>query len=246
MTGRKSTTTKMPGRKPAGSEPMAPGMKTSLPTRTRRMHVRRVEVTQDDIDKAVRGNSHSCMIAEAIKREVPHARNVAVDIQTIRLTDTKGKRRVSFLTPPKARFGLLDFDRGVPVKPFHFEMRSIQITAQKVTKPKLDAEGNPVKKTVRYKRRLPSGEVVVKTMNRTVREDVSVPTSRRTFVNNDERMRPGSDHIIGGRLPGHEKNSPARLKVDRRFGMRAYTWDAGEDPAAVSARLAAAHGAEVE
>jgi len=71
-----------------------------------------VELTNDDIQYAVRQHSAKCMIARAVKRAHPDAEMVMVDIQTIRFTDAKTGERLSWLTPPPAQRQIVHFDGG--------------------------------------------------------------------------------------------------------------------------------------
>jgi hypothetical protein len=83
----------------------------------------KVVITETDIRLAVKKNSHRCMIAEAIRRDINHAIRVVVDLQSIRWTDDQAGIRYFFFTPPVAQEALLAFDEGRLVKPFEFELR---------------------------------------------------------------------------------------------------------------------------
>lgn len=83
----------------------------------------RVKISETDIRLAVKKNSHRCMIAEAIRRDIPHANRVMVDLQSIRYTDDQAGIRYFFFTPPVAQEALLAFDEGRPVQPFEFDLR---------------------------------------------------------------------------------------------------------------------------
>jgi Fe-S-cluster formation regulator IscX/YfhJ len=83
-----------------------PRSQSNKPTRSvRKPRAPRVviQVSGDDILWAEKESSSHCMIADAIKRQLPNARHVAVDLQTIRFT---------YLTPTLAQMALLDFDDG--------------------------------------------------------------------------------------------------------------------------------------
>lgn len=84
----------------------------------------KIQVRQANIDKSVPRDSHHCMIADAIMEQVKSARNVSVDIATIRFTDKKLGQRFIYLTPPTAQQSLVDFDQGTEVKPFNFDLRT--------------------------------------------------------------------------------------------------------------------------
>jgi hypothetical protein len=94
----------------------------------------KITISAEEIALAVRKNSHRCMIAEAIRRQVSHATRIIVDLQSIRWTDEVEGIRYFFFTPPAAQEALLAFDGGMEVKPFEFELRKpAQIRPQGVT-----------------------------------------------------------------------------------------------------------------
>ncbi len=78
----------------------------------------RLDVTQEIIDTSCRADSSHCMIADAVREAAPWARNVTVDIQTIRFSDPERDVRYVYLTPRIAQLALLDFDAGIPSEPF--------------------------------------------------------------------------------------------------------------------------------
>lgn len=87
-----------------------------------------VHVTEEVIGRAVRADSTACMIADAIKEQVPGARSVSVDLQSIRWTDpTKGLRYI-YLTPSNAQGALIMFDQGMAMEPFTVRLRSAHVT----------------------------------------------------------------------------------------------------------------------
>lgn len=84
----------------------------------------KIYVDKKHIENAVRKDSHHCMIADAIKEQIPDAQYILVDIQSIRLTYPSTKERHLYLTPPEAQWGIIRFDRGVRnIQPFEFELR---------------------------------------------------------------------------------------------------------------------------
>lgn len=94
-----------------------------------------VDVLQEDIDTAMPKDSRHCMIADAIKRAVPSARHVQVDLQTIRWTDPKKGLRYVYLTPREPIIALLRFDYGIKPTPLSFRLRGAQVaSATRVTK----------------------------------------------------------------------------------------------------------------
>jgi hypothetical protein len=109
----------------------------------------KIVITQELIDTATRRDSGHCMIADAVRRAVPEARYVSVDLQSIRWTDPEAGKRYVYLTPRVAQMGLVDFDQGVEgIEPFRFSLRSVaQITRSKGKASKPGAEV-PTKTTV--------------------------------------------------------------------------------------------------
>lgn len=101
----------------------------------------KVNVTPDNIETAVPQNSSHCMIADAIKTAYPGAGFVAVDISTIRFTDSEKRQRYTFLTPRRAQVAILQFDQGIKPVPFEFILRKAHVT---VSGKKLKGEGGAV------------------------------------------------------------------------------------------------------
>jgi hypothetical protein len=88
-----------------------------------------IAVEQPHIDAALRANSSHCAIAMAIAAAVPHARRIAVDLQTIRWTDPKRGVRYVFLTPHIAQTEvIIPFDQGETCHPVTFKMRPAFVT----------------------------------------------------------------------------------------------------------------------
>lgn len=113
----------------------------------------RVEVTQDDIDRAMRSDSSRCVVAQAVARTVPHATRISVDIQTVRFTDGDGVRRV-YLTPTAVEQYVVGFDAGDEIKPFAFglyESQRVNVPrkAKSTAGRKRDAAADSVKRATR-------------------------------------------------------------------------------------------------
>jgi hypothetical protein len=100
-------------------------MEPKAPTVQRAKGVR-IDVSQETIDQATRADSSHCMIADAIKEQVPGATTVSVDLQTIRWSDRKKGVRYVYLTPAEAQVALIKFDQGVEQAPFTFRLRPSQ------------------------------------------------------------------------------------------------------------------------
>jgi hypothetical protein len=93
---------------------------------------RRITVTQEILDRACRANAHRCMIAEAIKEQVPGAQRVAVDLRTIRWSDPKKGLRYVYMVPPIAADALIRFDKGMSLRPFRFRLANAHVTSMMI------------------------------------------------------------------------------------------------------------------
>jgi hypothetical protein len=89
----------------------------------------KITVTKANITNGRAKDSHTCMIADAIKAACPNATYVRVDLQTIRFSNPAKGKRFLYLTPPLAQQNLLKFDLGKPVKPFSFSLNAPQTRA---------------------------------------------------------------------------------------------------------------------
>ena len=92
-----------------------------------------IEVTQEDIDDAVRRDSGHCMISMAVKRAVSHAAYIATDLQTTRYTDLVRRERYVFLTARVAQIALVAFDQGLKPEPFSFRLQRGQTIPMQTT-----------------------------------------------------------------------------------------------------------------
>jgi len=103
----------------------------------------KLSIKSTHIDESIRSAANHCMIAAAIKEKIPTARWVLVDLQSIRWTDRKAGRRFIFRTPLMAQKALLDFDKGMSVRPFEFTLpapESKPIQKRPARKPKTDLQ----------------------------------------------------------------------------------------------------------
>jgi len=82
-----------------------------------------VEVTQPLIDRAQKGDSSHCMIADAVRAALPDVKSVSVDVVSIRFTDPAKRQRYIYLTPRVAQLALINFDQGVQTQPFRFQLK---------------------------------------------------------------------------------------------------------------------------
>lgn len=117
-------------------------MPTVQPTPPRNKAIRyarsprvQLDITEDLIAESTKRDSSHCMIAEAVKRAVPGARSVAVDLQTIRFTDPLKAQRYVYLTPRRAQVALVNFDQGKAPEPFQIQLRGGSVTKSGRAKP---------------------------------------------------------------------------------------------------------------
>lgn len=153
------------------------------------VEMRGLRVEQVDIDNAMRADSNSCMIADAIYRQVKDVRNVTVDLATVRLTDGKG-RRLIYLTPLSAQRGLCRFDLGEKPEPFEFNLKAAQVTEAERTETVVDENGNR-----KRRRKQPSRKVTIR----------------------DDKRAIGNKLVVGGRAPLKHSASARREFGVRAF-----------------------------
>jgi hypothetical protein len=80
---------------------------------------RRITVTQDIIDTAVRNDSKHCAVADALAATIPDASHIIVDLNTLRFTMKNGKRW-AYITPNRVGDYIIAFDAGETIEPFTF------------------------------------------------------------------------------------------------------------------------------
>jgi hypothetical protein len=101
-------------------------------TAVRRRHPRsktcKITVPEEIIALSTKKDSGTCMIAESIRRQIPEARSILVDLATIRYSDLEKGFRYTYLTPRKAQLALIDFDQGRVPEPFEFTLYGGQVT----------------------------------------------------------------------------------------------------------------------
>lgn len=207
-----------------------------------------VEVTPEVIKTAVEGDSGHCMIADAVKAAVPNARNISVDLQTIRFSDPVKRMRYVYLTPRMAQLALVDFDGGEKPEPFTFRLDRAHIVAMKdpgaAKDPKRTAM-TPAKTRALAKARASRAQE---------RQAPQTPAERRNEVKRGERAAINADKlrgkgqivdhgdeghvpsVVGGKVPpigplasgsigrerkSHKKSRETPVSRRRQFGLRA-------------------------
>lgn len=100
-----------------------------------------VEVTQQDIDKALANDSSKCVVATAIARTFPKATHISVDVHAVKFTN--GERRYTYLCPYPVAEYIVAFDAGDELHPFKFRLRDDQrmvVQRRKKTSTKLELD----------------------------------------------------------------------------------------------------------
>jgi len=100
-----------------------------MPTPTIAARAIDVDATMEIYNRSKRRTSSHCWIAEAVKQAAPWGSHVAVDLQTIRVTDTQAEKRYVYLTPRIAQIALIKYDAGEErTEGLQFKLRVAQVT----------------------------------------------------------------------------------------------------------------------
>jgi hypothetical protein len=96
------------------------------PHRTTRIEIK---IDQDVIAEGIRRNSAYCVIAAALKKAIPTATAIRVDLRTIRWSDKSKGERYIYLTPTAGQQTICDFDQGHTGRllPYTLRLRDGQI-----------------------------------------------------------------------------------------------------------------------
>ncbi len=92
----------------------------------------KINVTREIIDNSIKGSSSHCMIADAIKEHLDWAKSVSVDLQSIRMSNSKKRERLFYITPRKAQMAIIAFDQGEVVEPFIITLSTPHRVSMKV------------------------------------------------------------------------------------------------------------------
>lgn len=90
----------------------------------------RIDVLEQDIERAHVNDSYKCVVAQAIARTVKTAGRIEVDTQSIRFT-VDGERRV-YLTPYAVQGYVIAFDAGDPIEPFSFQINDPSLARRRI------------------------------------------------------------------------------------------------------------------
>jgi hypothetical protein len=148
-----------------------------------------VEVTDDVIDLSTQADSSHCMIADAVRKAVPGATGISVDLQTIRFSDPKKRMRYVYLTPRIAQLALVDFDAGKKPEPFRFRLDRAHITAMK-------SKNDPVLHPEKA-RMTPARTAAIQKARATRAQESSTVQERRNEVKRGERAAANAERLRG-------------------------------------------------
>lgn len=164
----------------------------------------RIQIVEKVIADSVRNHSGHCMVAESIKAQLPGMTKVAVDIQTIRMTDLKKGLRYTYLTPRVVQEAIIDFDEGQRIVPFSFLLRGAHVTLARHR----DKRGGPARPpTPEGQRRTAAARAAALQIARTV------PV--RAHLRDIGKGQEAPPARVGG--------DPApQLSMRREFGLRAF------------------------
>lgn len=169
-----------------------------------------IPVTREIIERSEQRDSSHCMIAEAIRRAVPGASAIAVDLQSIRWSDPVLRLRYVYMTPPHCQIALVAFDQGIHTDPFSFTLSRAQVLPmgppgeREARRQRAIARGAPAKQTPPAMPPSPTG---------------GVPGATKVFVAGHGANQVPS--IVGGKAPPTGALTNTVYKGKRRaFGVR--------------------------
>jgi len=151
-----------------------------------------VEVTGDIIALSTQADSSHCMIADAVRKAVPGATGVSVDLQTIRFSDPVKRMRYVYLTPRIAQVALVDFDNGEEPQPFRFRLDRAHITAMK-------SKNDPVRHPEKARMTPARTAAITKARATRAQESASVVSAQelRNEMKRNERAAASADRLKG-------------------------------------------------
>lgn len=175
--------------------------------RTPRAPHLRVKIDEAMVRDAVTRDSSYCMIAEAIKSVYPDAQRAAVDLQTIRFTDSKKGLRFTYLTPRIAQVQLVKWDQGIKTGPFEFVLRNGQVTA-KQSSSGLAKKGTKKPRTEAQRKAL-------------LKASESNPSRRARLLDRSKGSGSVPDRVGGRTPPLQTTKDDVPFSRRRAFGLRA-------------------------
>jgi hypothetical protein len=169
----------------------------------------RLTLTQEAIDTGVQADSSHCMYQKVIEGQVPNARRVEVDLQTIAWTDVEAGIRYTYLTPGICQQNLVEFDQGHrdQIRPHEFTVTTLVHMRPVTRRPRPGNAPKPLPEQAR----LLAGE------------SGDEPAEPRDYYPRQAPQFPVGENrkpvIVGGSPPPTAVLSTRRGRV-RRFGLR--------------------------
>ena len=173
-----------------------------------------ITVTEEDIANAVKNSSSHCVVADAIRRQVPDVTHVEVDLQTVRFS-RQGKR-YTFLTPYGVQGYVIAFDAGDQIDPFGFRLRS----PARVARSKMTPKGQVIRPLKARVARAERKIAAQRELGLAVSDDLIAKreTARRQLVEAKSKAEAGPDIRME---KGVRRAPPQTWRTgQRKFGMR--------------------------
>jgi hypothetical protein len=180
-----------------------------------------LQMTQEDIDRAHRSDSFTCVIAQAVARTIPKAHHIEVDTQTIRWTED-GVRYL-WLTPYNAQEYVINFDAGHEVRPFRCTLsRRTPVRAQRRTKAgsEIDRARAAVKAAEEGVTRIEAAAKREEATSKQVGAAKARLTGARRTLTDVQAAHRGEKQLVREPGPGRAKAPPRVFK--RKPRMRVY------------------------
>lgn len=197
------------------------------------MKILKLEITEQNYQRAIKANSGACLVADAIKEQYPELSEVKVDVATIRVTDRKAGERYFFLTPPSVVDTLLYFDQGWQEKtlPKKLRIRNL-VRIVPITRSASAVKSGAERRTKRLtelQAKVGQGETLTSDEKRILtRLENYTPTERPTSYGPATAEGEGEDMVIRGGNPTQVTGRPSQTKTNpnmlagknRHFGAK--------------------------
>lgn len=186
-----------------------------------------IEITDEQLNRAIKSNSGGCLIADAIKAQYPNLSRVSVDMATIRVTDSARGVRYTYLTPQDAQHILLSFDQGWPIPIRKLTIRrAIHIAAAGASSPDAPSRREQRERTrariTELERREAAGEELTPIERGTLTRSRSLKARNKTTLGpRTVEILDDSPIVVGGRAPVVGDAHPNLLRSrNRHFGAK--------------------------
>jgi hypothetical protein len=190
-----------------------------------------IDVTQEDIDQALRKDSSRCVVATAVARAFPKASRIQVDVYGIKMSI--GDRRHTYLTPPKVHEYIVGFDAGDTIHPFRFSLDdTARVTHRRKLRTDPGKEVDRARTAERYAKKvaakIEAEETATPAKREVAREKVAAAEARRRVVEAEAKAQPKSvmEDIPESEVPrekvvdGQRNHRVFRRGKERVYGAR--------------------------